>query len=706
MTGLSYPTTPTGDVVDDYHGTQVADPYRWLEDTDAPETAAWIAEQNRLSRAWLDGVAAREPMRRRLLELWDHPRVSTPSHRAGRWFQLRNSGLQDQDVLYVMDAPGDEGRVLLDPNTMSDDGTVALAAVVGSHDARLLAYALSEAGSDWMTWRVRDVASGEDLPDVVRWGKFSAVAWLPDGSGFFYCGYSKPADGEAYEAENRNHRLWLHRLGTSQDGDRLVYERTDQPGWVFSVATSEDGRYVLLTVSEGTERTNRLFYLDLAGGVDGEFVELLSEADAAYGYVANDGPVLYVLTDLDAERGRLVAIDTREPGREHWREVVGEHPEDTLQRALLLGMGSAEPGGRLLLGYLHRARARLARFTLEGQPDGEVELPGIGMIAAVTGRMQDTAVYFDFMTFTSPRAIYRHDLATGETVLVQPSALDGDEGEFVTEQVLITSRDGTDVPVFLVRRADVEPTGDVPVLLYGYGGFQIPVTPAFSAWWRVWIEMGGLLAVANLRGGGEYGTAWHDAGRLEHKQNVFDDCVAVAKGLVARGWTRPGRIALNGGSNGGLLVGACMVQRPDLFGACVPEVGVLDMLRFHKFTIGWAWVSDYGSADDPEQFRRLYAYSPLHNLRPGERYPATLVVTGDHDDRVVPGHSFKFTAALQAAVTADGRGFDPERPALARIQTQAGHGAGKPTRFQVEERADVLAFLVRALGFSPSFASE
>lgn len=689
MTTLPYPETRTVDQVDHHHGEAVPDPYRWLEDVDAPETLDWIAAQNALTASWLAGVPARAEIAARLTALWDHPRAGVPSRRGDRWFQLRNTGLQDQDVLWVMDAPDAEGRPLLDPNAMSADGTVSLSAAAASRDGRHLAYATSAAGSDWMTWRVREIETGADLDDVLSWSKFAGAAWLPDGSGFVYARFDEPAAGEAHERANRDQRLWFHRLGTSQDDDVLVYARPDEPEWMFSPSVTDDGRYLVLHVSHGTDPRNRVFYADLEAGRDLaalEMVELLADFDAAYGLVGNVGETFVFLTDRAAPRGRLVAVDLADPAPERWRDLVPERA-DTLERAVLVG-------GRLVAGYLRDARSVLLRFTLDGEPDGEVALPGIGSVEAMAGRQDDEALHLSFAGFTAPPSVHRHEVATAETICVREPGVAIDQDAFVTEQVFVTSADGTRVPVFLVHRADVTPTGDVPTLLWGYGGFHISVTPMFRAAWQVWVERGGLLAVPNLRGGGEYGQAWHDAGRLAAKQNVFDDAIAAAEALVGDGWTRPDRLAISGGSNGGLLAGACLTQRPDLFGAAVPEVGVLDMLRFHLFTIGWAWTSDYGSVEDPEQYRWLRAYSPLHNVDPTVAYPATLVTTGDHDDRVVPGHSFKFAAALQAAQRASGGGA----PVLIRVQTQAGHGAGKPTRILIEERADVLAFLTRALG--------
>jgi prolyl oligopeptidase len=685
MTSIDYPQTKTVDQVDDYHGETIADPYRWLEDLDAPDTRGWIEEQNALTRSWLDEVARRPEIVDRLTELWDHPRASAPSRRADRWFQMRNSGLQNQDVLYVMDAPGEEGRPLLDPNTMSTDGTVSLTAAATSRDARHLAYGTSAAGSDWMTWRVRDIDTGEDLPDVLEWSKFAGAAWLPDGESFVYARFDEPPAGETYEEANRNQRLWLHRIGTDQSADELVYARPDQPEWMFSPHVTDDGRYLVLHVSHGTDPRNRVFYAELGTG-SLKFVELLTGFDAAYTMVGNVGETFYFLTDRDAPRGRLIAVSLADPSPDRWRVVV-DQAEDTLERVMLVG-------GRFIAAYLHHARHRLLRFTLGGQPDGEVQLPDIGSVEAMTGREDDDELFFTFSTFTQPAAVYRHDVPSAATQLVRPPGLDIDQSRFVTEQIFIPSRDDTQIPVFCVHRSDVRPTGDVPTLLWGYGGFGIPVSPMFRVAWLVWVELGGMLAIPNLRGGGEYGQDWHDAGRLAEKQNVFDDAIATAEALIERGWTRPEKLAISGGSNGGLLVGACMTQRPDLFGACVPEVGVLDMLRFQHFTIGWAWISDYGSSEDPEQFQWLRAYSPLHRIDSGRHYPATLVTTGDHDDRVVPGHSYKFAAALQAAQSASGG----EQPILIRVQTQAGHGAGKPTRVLIDERADVLAFLLRALG--------
>ena len=682
MTSLSYPAARLADVVDDYHGTTVADPYRWLEDADAPETRTWIEAQNHLTQQWLGEVEQRAGIRERLRDLTDHPRAGAPWQRGGRWFQLRNTGLQNQDVLWTMPAPDAEGEVLLDPNLLSNDGTVALTGLSVTQDGTLLAYATSEAGSDWMTWQVRDVATGQEVGEAVRWSKFSGAAWAPDNSGFFYAAYDEPAPDAAYDGVNRNQRLFFHRLGSPQSDDRLVYERPDEPEWGFSPEVSDDGRYLIIDVWQGTEPNNRVYLIDLEEDPT-EVRPLLDDFDAGYAFAGNDGPVLYFQTDLDAPLRRIIAVDVRAPQRDRWREVVAQST-DTLERTRLIG-------GQLLGVYLHHATHRLRWFTTGGTPDGEIPLPGLGAVDAITGRRDDRSCCFTFSTFTRPTEVYRYDIDAAQVSLLHRADNGVDAEQLVTEQHFVDSTDGQQVPVFLVRRADATADGTRPVWLYGYGGFQIPITPICKREWLVWLELGGTVAVANLRGGGEYGQQWHDAGRLANKQQVFDDAMAVAQWLQESGWAGPGRVAIHGGSNGGLLAGACLTQRPELFGAVVSEVGVLDMLRFHKFTIGWGWTSDYGNPDDPDQFAWLAAYSPLHRITKGTVYPPTLITTGDHDDRVVPAHSFKFAAALQAAQGGDA-------PILIRVETDAGHGMGKPTEKVVAERADVVCFLARTLG--------
>ncbi|MEJ2208392.1 MAG: prolyl oligopeptidase family serine peptidase [Anaerolineae bacterium] len=687
MAAFEYPETKTVDQIDDYHGTLVPDPYRWLEDTNAPDTRAWIEAQNELTFQFLGQIPEREGLRRRLTELWDYPKAWAPVKRGGGYFQLRNSGLQNQDVLYVLESLDAEPCLLLDPNTLSEDGTVALTGWSVSPDGRWLAYATSAGGSDWLTWRVRDVDSGQDLPDVVEWSKFSGAAWRRDGSGFYYSAYDAPPPGEDYTGVNYFQKLYFHRLGTAQAEDELVYERPDQKEWGFAGDVTEDGRYLILSVWQGTDVRNRLFYRDLEAG--GPVVELIPDLEAAYAFVGNDGPVFYLRTDLDAPRGRLIAVDTTRPAREGWRTVIPQG-EDVLE-------GLAMVHDEFVALYLHDAHHRLERFDREGRSLGEIALPTLGAIPSngsflnLTGRREDDELFYGFWSFLHPVTLFRYDFESGASEQIFRPPLDFDPGPYVTRQVFVESGDGTRVPMFLTHRRDLVADGRNRTLLYGYGGFNIALTPSFAVSRLVWLESGGVLAWANLRGGSEYGEEWHQAGMLHNKQNVFDDMIACAGYLVEQGITTPSRLAIMGGSNGGLLVGACLTQRPELFGAAVPFVGVMDMLRFHRFTIGWAWVSDYGSAEaDADQFRTLLAYSPLHNLKPGTEYPATLIVTGDHDDRVVPGHSFKFAAALQAAQAG-------AAPTLIRIQTRAGHGFGKPTAIQIEEAADVWAFLAAVL---------
>jgi prolyl oligopeptidase len=682
MAKPTYPAPPTSDQVDDYHGTIVADPYRPLEDSDSPETRAWIHAENELTSAVLDRHPGRAAIRDRLTQLWDYPRAGAPWRRGNRWFQLRNTGLQDQDVLWTARAPDADGHVVFDPNELSEEGTTALSDVAVSDEGEDVALALSHAGSDWRRWRVRSADTGEELPDRVDWSKFASAAWTKDGAGFFYGCYPEPAAGAAYDAPNLDMELRYHRLGTESADDPLVFSTPAHPDWGFEPEVSDDGRHLIVTVWRGTDPENRTYAADLAGGVERAIVRpILDDADARYEHVATIGRTLYLLTDLDAPLGRVIAIDLDDPGS--IQEVIAESDEALEQVRLV--------GDRLAVAYLHHAHSRLAIFELDGRHFVDVELPGIGSIVEMRGRRRDEDLFLTFASFVTPSAVLAVRMADGAVREVRRPSLAWSPDDFVSEQVFVTSGDGTQVPLFLTRRRDVTPRGEVPTLLYGYGGFHITTGPGFKPEWLAWMERGGLLAVASLRGGGEYGKVWHDAGRLDNKQNVFDDFAACLRWLAASGWTRKDRIAISGRSNGGLLVGATITQHPELFGAALAEVGVMDMLRFHRFTIGWGWTSDFGSADDPDQFRTLYAYSPLHNVTPGVAYPPTLVTTGDHDDRVVPGHSFKFAAALQAAQAGDA-------PVIIRIDTDAGHGVGKPVHKLIDERADVLTFLELALG--------
>jgi len=674
--------TRRGDVVDDYHGTKVADPYRWLEDPDSPETRAWVEAENAVTFAFLERIAARNRIRERLTRLWNYERYTPPWKEGDRYFFFRNNGLQNQNVLYTQPSLAAEARVLLDPNTLSPDGTVALLSASVSEDGRLLAYGLSTAGSDWQTWHVRDVETGEDLPDTLVWSKFSGAAWTNDNDGFFYCRYPQPAD-ETTEA-NYYQKLYYHRVGEPQPADTLVYERNDEKEWSFGPTVTEDGSYLVIHVGKGTETENQIFYRDLRVD-DGPVVELIGGFDAAYDLAGEDGPLWWFRTDLDAPLGRVILVDITRPEQEHWREVIPE-AEEKLESVSLVG-------DRLFAIYLKDARSVVRVYSREGEFEREVELQGIGTVMGFGGKRTDTETFYFFTGFTSPGTIYRYDIATGESTLFRRPTVDFDPDAYETKQIFYRGKDGTRVPMFIVHRKGLTLDGQNPTYLYGYGGFNISLTPGFSVSNVLWLELGGVYAVANLRGGGEYGEEWHQAGMKLNKQNVFDDFIAAAEWLIASGYTSTPKLAIGGRSNGGLLVGAVMTQRPDLFGAALPGVGVMDMLRFHKFTIGWTWVSDYGSAEDPEEFKALYAYSPLHNIRPGTAYPPTLIVTADHDDRVVPAHSFKFAATLQAAQAGPA-------PVLIRIETDAGHGALTPISKMIEEQTDDWSFLVDVLGMT------
>jgi prolyl oligopeptidase len=725
------PLARRDDLVEDLHGHPVPDPYRWLEEHTSDEVRRWVEGQNAVSTAHLAELPHRERFRERLSALWDHPRRGAPWRRGSRWFQLRNDGLQDQDVLWsaVVAAgdgsatapipggglvPGDAAwTVLVDPNTWSDDGTASLSGLAVSDDGALLAFARSDAGSDWMTWQVLDTRTGEVLPDEVRWAKFSGAAWLPDGSGFVYGAYEPPEEGDEHAAANQVHRLHLHRLGTDPADDTLVYVRPDRPEWVYQPAITHDGRWLIVEAWRGTHPISHVHVAPIArDGSIGEVTPLLDAGDASYGTLGVLDGDLLVTTDRDAPLGRIVAVrlDGHATGAEpELREVVGE-AEDRLEAVQLVGGdGPADPAW-LVCRRLHHATARLpVHDARTGTLLHEVALPGPGTVATVAGGRRDRTVHLTFETFTAPAAVLRHDLGAGTTTVATAATGPGDD-HLTTEQVRV-HHDGVAVPLFLVHRRDVEPDGSAPTLLWGYGGFDIAVTPMYRAAWRAWVDAGGVLAVACLRGGGEYGRAWHDDGRLANKPHVFDDALACAAWLTGRRpdevtataltdgtdpsavWTAPRHLGIEGRSNGGLLVGACLTREPTAFGSAVPEVGVLDLTRFHRFTIGWAWTSDYGDPDDPDDLATLLTYSPYHRVEAGATYPPTLVTTGDTDDRVVPLHSYKFAAALQHAQGGDA-------PVLLRVDTSAGHGAGKPVSKLVEERADVLAFHAHHLGLA------
>lgn len=683
--GLRYPATARGTVTDVYHGTTVADPYRWMEAPSA-ELSQWVAAQNAVAQPLLEAIPAREPILKRLTELWDYEQYGyswlggkdrVPVRKGGRYFFVEKKGSENQGILYWAESLTATPRVLVDPNTLSHDATASLANFSVSPDGRYVAYAVSEGGSDWDTWRVREVATGRDLPDFIDDTKFTSVSWLPDASAFYYSRYPKGADGKG--DDHKQVRVYRHRLGTEQSADPLVYEITDNDRHNPYGSVSEDGRWLVLTISYGFDR-NAVHLADLSRP-DAPVVRLLDRWDGLYEYLGAMGGRLYFKTTQGAARARVIAVDPVAGGVS---EVVPEAPQ-TLAEASLVG-------GHVVARYLADARSRVVVYRADGTRRGDVQLPGSGDVLGFPDAPGESETFFAYTDYLTPLALYRYDLAKDEVSLYRKPAVSFDASPYVTEQVFYASKDGTRVPMFITRRKDAKRDGNNATLLYGYGGFDITLSPGYSPAVAAWLEQGGIYAVANLRGGGEYGADWHEAGTKTRKQNVFDDFIAAAEWLIAEGYTRPARLAIHGRSNGGLLVGAVMAQRPELFGAALPGVGVMDMLRYHTASANaYAWSSDYGTVEDEAQFRALAAYSPVHNLQSGRCYPPTLVTTADRDDRVVPWHSFKFAAALQHAQGC-------ANPVIIRIETRAGHGAGKPTWMLVEDWANQWAFLVKHLG--------
>ncbi len=676
---MRVPVTHRGDVVERYHGEEVADPYRWLEDLDSEDTRAWVRDQNAATFAHLESLPTRELLRVRIAELWNYERYGLPVERGGRYFFSKNDGLQNQSVLYWTTSLDARPQVLLDPNSLSNDGTVSLSRYSLSHDGKKLAYGLSVSGSDWITWHVRDVDRGEDTDDRLEWSKFSGASWAHDDTGFYYSRYDAPKDGEEYEGANFHQKLYFHRLGTTQSEDELIFEDRDHPEWGFSGSVTDDGDYLVISVWRGTEEKNLLFVKRLS---DGLVVPLVDQWTFDYRVIDNIGERFYLLTDDGASLRRIVCADLSSPSA--LLEVL-PNSEHVLQGASIFGE-------TIYAVYLEDAHASIRRFGLTGEPVGAFDLPGLGSVAGFGGERDAEETFFTFESFGQPSTVYRLDLKSGEASVWKQPEVSFDPKRFETEQVFYTSKDGTRIPMFISKARETELDGERPTYLYGYGGFNVSLTPSFSPALVAWFELGGLLAIPNLRGGGEYGRDWHEAGTLTRKQNVFDDFVAAAEWLKQNGYSRTERLAISGRSNGGLLVGATVTQRPDLVAAALPGVGVMDMLRYDQFTIGWAWRSDYGDPRDLEHYRALRAYSPVHNTNADTDYPATLVITADHDDRVVPAHSYKFTAALQHANAG-------ARPVLIRIETKAGHGAGVPTEKKIAEVADSYAFLLHHLGY-------
>jgi prolyl oligopeptidase len=680
-TPLTYPKTDKSNQVDNYHGTLVADPYRHLENPDSEQTKLWVEAQNQVTFTYLQEIPAREQIKQRLTKLWDYEKYGTPFKKGGNYFYFKNDGLQNQSVLYTLPSLDAQPRVLLDPNQLSEDGTIALSGIAISNNGQLLAYGLSTSGSDWQEWKVRDIQTGVDLPDHLQWIKFSGAAWTNDHQGFFYSCYDQPNEKTKLEDVNYYQKLHYHKIGTSQTDDVLIYHRPAQKEWGFSGEVTEDGKYLIIYVWLGTDSRNLVFYKDLTKS-NSQVVELINQFEADYTLIGNDDHVFYFRTDLNAPRGRVIAIDTRNTNRENWQEIISQTTEKLDSVGIL--------NNQFVADYLQDAHSQIKIFDLKGNLIREVELPGIGSVGGFAGKREDTETFYSFTSFTTPPTIYRYDMTTGKSEIFRQPKVDFNPEDYETKQVFYPSKDGTQIPMFITHKKGIKLDGNNPTYLYGYGGFNVSLTPNFSVSLLVWMEMGGVYALPNLRGGGEYGEEWHQGGMKHNKQNVFDDFIAAAEWLIANNYTQAQKLAIGGGSNGGLLVGACMTQRPELFAAALPAVGVMDMLRFHKFTIGWAWVADYGCSENAEDFAHLYGYSPLHNLKPGTAYPATLITTADHDDRVVPAHSFKFAATLQECHGGD-------TPVLIRIETKAGHGAGKPTAKIIEEVTDKWGFLVRVL---------
>ena len=679
---VRYPETHRSDDVDEYFDTKVADPYRWLEDENSDETKKWVEQQNAVTSEYLSKIPFRDQIRERLQKLWNYEKSGIP-FKKGPWvFCFRNTGLQNQSLLYVREGYEGSERLLLDPNTLSEDGTTALSDYSVSKDYKYMAFSTSKGGSDWNDIQVMEIKTGKILPDVVKWTKFSGIAWYKDG--FFYSAYDVKDENKALSTKNEFHKVFYHKLGTSQAKDILIYENKEYPLRNYGVFLDEDEKYMFLSESEST--SGNALWMRAAGTADAKWTKIADGFEFDYSFIGVVDGKIYILTNDGAPNNRLISVDPANPGVSSWRDVISES-ENVLQSVSCINK-------KLVVNYLEDASDRIYIYSAGGKMEKQIELPGIGTLGGPSGNRDESVFFYSYTSYTMPNSIFRYDMKNGSNEKYWSPKVDFNPNEFTTTQVFFTSKDGTKIPMFLTYRKDMKPDGERPVLLYGYGGFNISLTPGFRLTAIPFLEAGGIYAVVNLRGGGEYGKKWHEAGTKDQKQNVFDDFIAAAEYLINNEYTNSSKIAIQGGSNGGLLVGACMTQRPDLFKVALPAVGVMDMLRFQKFTIGWAWTGDYGSSDNKEDFPYIYKYSPLHNIKEGVQYPATLVTTADHDDRVVPAHSYKFISELQYKH----RG---ENPVLIRIETMAGHGAGKPTSKQIDEAADVLSFMMYNLKVEP-----
>jgi len=685
MAKLKYPDTQKGAVVEDYFGTAVADPYRWLEDDNSAETKDWVRRQNEVTFSYLDKIPYRSAIEKRLTEIWNYEKYSTPFKESGKYYFFKNDGLQNHSVLYVQDDLDAEPSVVLDPNTFSEDGTTSLAGFSFSKDGRYLAYGVSEGGSDWRTAMVKDLKTGKTLDDKLQWIKFSSMAWK--GNGFYYARYNEPEEGGALSDKTDLHQVYYHKVGTTQADDKLIHKDEENPERNFNINTTEDERFETLYASESTSG-NALFFKDTKKG-DAEFRPIVETFDHDFWVMDNFGDQLVVMTNHEAPNMRVLLIDSNNPSEKNWKELIPED-EKKLESISLIG-------GKMLARYIQDASSLVKIFSEKGVYEGDLKLPGIGTVSGFSGKREESTAFYSFTSFTQPSAKYKYDVVTGKTELFKASKIDFNPDDYVTKQVFYDSKDGTKIPMFITHKKGIKLDGNNPTILYGYGGFDISILPSFSIGNIILYENGGIYAVANIRGGGEYGKKWHEAGTKLKKQNVFDDFISAGEYLIANNYTSKEKLAIEGRSNGGLLVGACMQQRPDLFKVAIPGVGVMDMLRYHKFTIGKFWAGDYGTSEESEeQFRNLLGYSPVHNIKAGTAYPATLVITADHDDRVVPAHSFKFAAALQD-------GHQGENPVLIRIDVNAGHGAGKSTEQTIAERADILSFMFYNFGMNVSY---
>ena len=677
--GLPYPKAAKDGTVDDYFGVKVADPYRWLENDTSAQTAAWVEAENQVTNAYLQKIPFRDKLLNRLTELANYEKISAPRKRSGKWYFYKNNGLQNQSVMYVMDELGSEPRVFLDPNKLSDDGTVALKGVYFSHNGKYAAYTISRSGSDWEEIFVIDLKTGQLTEDHIEWAKFTGAAWK--GDGFYYSAYDAPVKGKEFSNMNSGHKIYYHKIGTPQSEDVLFYQNAAYPMRFYYTSVNEEETLMYLFES-GAGAGNNLFVRDLRQP-ESQFIQMTSNMDYQYEQVYDDGDKIYLYTNYGAPKGRIMVADIRQPGLDNWQELIPEQEN---------ALGGVDVINRqFILTYQKDASDHAYLYGLDGKLQHEIKLPSVGSVG-FTGHEKEPECFYTFTSFTIPGTIYRYDMAKNESMLYSSPKVKFRQDDYTSEQVFFESKDGTRIPMFLTYKKGLKKNGKNPVYLYGYGGFNISLGPSFSAMRIPFLENGGIYAQVTLRGGGEYGEEWHLAGTKMQKQNVFDDFIGAAEWLIREGYTCKDKLAIVGGSNGGLLVGACMTQRPDLFGVAIPQVGVMDMLRYHKFTIGWNWASDYGTSEDSkEMFEYLKGYSPLHNLKPGTAYPATLVTTADHDDRVVPAHSFKFAATLQECHQGD-------TPVLIRIDTKAGHGGGKPLAKVLEEQADIYGFILYNMG--------